>query len=137
MKKYMIFIFILIAFGLNADRMFKTEDLKELGLTDDEIAKLEEINSRYNKEKLQIYAELNLYKAKVEKELVAAEVNLAEVEKILKESLEWKLKAEMLEIRKRLEMRKLVGDEKWQKITVWFKNIRQEFRDKTDKDRKK
>ncbi len=130
MKKYMIFILLLLALSLNADRMFKADDLKKLGLTEDEIAKIEEINSRYNKEKLQIYAELNLYKAKVEKELLAAEVNLNEVEKILKESLEWKLKAEMVEIKKRLEMKKLVGDEKWQKITAWFKERREKIKDR-------
>jgi len=130
MKKYMIFILMLLALSINADRMFKADDLKKLGLTEDEIAKIEEINSRYNKEKLLIYAELNLYKAKVEKELLAAEVNLNEVEKILKESLEWKLKAEMVEIKKRLEMKKLVGDEKWQKITAWFKERREKIKDR-------
>ncbi|MBN2545859.1 MAG: hypothetical protein JXB50_08685, partial [Spirochaetes bacterium] len=131
------FIFILLAFSLNADRFFKADELKKLGLTDIEISQIEDINLKYNREKQQIYAELNLYKAKIEKELVASEVNLNEVEKILKESLEWKLKAEMLEIKKRIEIRKFIGEEKWQKITAWFKERRQNLRDKRDKNSKK
>jgi len=41
---------------------------------------------------------------------------MKEVERILKESLEWKLKSELAEIRRRVEIRKILGEARWEKF---------------------
>lgn len=112
----MIF-FISMCFSLFS---FPFDKLKEAGLTDEQIKKVQEIYFKYDKIKREAKAELGILKAKIQKELLAENVNMVEVEKLLKESLNWKLKIEMSNIQKRIELKKLLGEENLQKLRFLF-----------------
>ena len=45
---------------------------------------------------------------------------MSQVERLLQSSVEWKLKSEMAEIRRRVEVRKMLGEQKWgQLLRAW------------------
>jgi hypothetical protein len=88
----------------------------ELGLTNEELSMVMEIHDEARKQIREAQIELNLYKAQLEKLLFPPEINMKEVERILKESLEWKLKSELAEIRRRVEIRKVLGEARWEKL---------------------
>lgn len=121
MKRTLSFLlaFFLITAGLYAFP-YSADKLKEAGLNDQEIKKVEEIYLKYQNEKKKATAELNIIKAKIDKELIADNVNMTEVEKLMRESLEWKLKIEMANIQKRIELKKLLGENRLQKLRWIF-----------------
>lgn len=98
--------------------------LRELGLTDEEMLRVIEIRENTQKVQREAQIELNLYKAQLEKLLFPAEVDMKEVERLLKASLEWKLKLEFAEVRKRVEIRKILGEDRWEKLLHLLANRR-------------
>lgn len=136
MKKILLlFVIFFVITNLSAMKMLSDNELKNIGLSDPEIAKIKEIYGKYDKEKKLAIAELNIYKAKIEKELLAENVNITEIEKLLRESHEWKIKAEMAEIKIRVETKKLLGEDKWQKMVGFF--MKKKFDDDGKKDKNK
>jgi hypothetical protein len=55
---------------------------------------------------------------------------MRQVEKLLRDSMEWKVKIELAEINKRVELRKILGEEKWKKLVNYLE------RKKTDTEKK-
>ena len=60
----------------------------------------------------------------LEKLLIDIDPNMRDVERILKDTTEWKLKSEMAEIRRRVEIRKVMGEEKWEEFLQILRVIR-------------
>ena len=102
------------------DPQILTQLLNKLELTEKEIEKAVEIQREANNVKREMTLELNLIQAQLEKLLYPVEVDLKEVEALLRASLEFKLKAELAEIKRRVEWRKLLGEEKWERLLWMF-----------------
>ena len=98
--------------------------LQRLGLSSEEIELAVQIEQDANRTKREAGLELNLLKAQLEKELFQTDVDMQQVEKLLRTSLEWKMKAELAEIARRVELRKLLGEDRWEKLLLALKNRR-------------
>lgn len=127
MKKMWLICLLLcmISAGAFAQRIDDPQILRELGLKEEEIIQIMKIQGETEKVKRESQIELNLYKAQLEKILFSPDVDLEEVEKILRASMEWKLKSELAEIRRRVEIRKILGEERWEKFLSTLKMRRQ------------
>lgn len=92
---------------------YDPELLKEIGLKQNQINKIMKIMEETARIKREAQIELNLRKAQLEKLLFPIDVDMEAVERVLRESLEWKYKADLAEIKARVEIRKIMGEEKW------------------------
>ncbi|MBA7649179.1 hypothetical protein ES703_56973 [subsurface metagenome] len=127
MKKMWLICLLLcmIAAGAFTQGIDNPQILRELGLKEEEIIRIMKIQGETEKVKREAQIELNLYKAQLEKILFSPDVDLEEVEKILRASMEWKLKSELAEIGRRVEIRKIMGEERWEKFLRVLKMRRQ------------
>jgi len=119
-----VFLCLLTASAF-AQRIDNLQVLRDLGLTEDEINRIIEIQEEKEKEKREAQIELNLYKAQLEKLLFPADIDMKEVERLLRESMECKLKYELAEIRSRVAIRKILGEERWTKFLRVLKKHRE------------
>ena len=92
---------------------YDPELLKKIGLKQNQINKIMNIMEQTARIKREAQIELNLRKAQLEKLLFPIDVDIEAVKKVLRESLEWKYKADLAEIKARVEIRKIMGEEKW------------------------
>lgn len=130
MKKiwFVSLLLCMIASGAFAQAIDSPQILRELGLTEEEITQVMKIQRETQKVQIEAQIELNLYKAQLEKILFYTDVDMKEVEKILKDSMEWKLRFELAEIRRRVEVRKIMGEERWEKFLRVWKMYKQKSR---------
>jgi len=116
----LMFAFLLLAAGAANSQMFDNPELHEkIALSESEIDRLNEISSKAQRVTREAQLELNLLKAQLEKLLFSPDVDMNEVEKILRTSLEWRLKGELAEIRERVELRKFLGEDRWRQAIRW------------------
>jgi len=108
-----LFIFSAVAYGEIAG---DTQVFGDLGCTEEEINQIITIQDETENVIRESRIELNLYKAQLEKLLFPTDVNMKEVEKILRASLEWKMKSELADIRRRVEIRKILGERRWERF---------------------
>ncbi len=130
MKKiwFISLLLCMIAAGAFAQEIDNPQILRKLGLTEEEIIQIMKIQRETQKVQIEAQIELNLYKAQLEKILFYPDVDMKEVEKILKASMEWKLRFELAKIRRRVEVRKIMGEERWEKLLRVWKMDKQKSR---------
>ncbi len=58
-----------------------------------------------------------MLKAQLRKLLFEEQVNMREVERMLRQSLEWELKERLAQIRRQVELRELLGDAKYARMS--------------------
>ena len=118
MKKILLILGFIVIFisGSFAQGFDNPQALRWLGLKEDEISRIMEIQQDAERIRKEAVLELNLYKAQLEKLLYSANVDMKEVEKILRESLEWKMQIELATIKSRVEVRRILGEERWTKL---------------------
>jgi hypothetical protein len=107
---------LLAVSSASAQNISNPELLERLGLNEDEMERMVEIQRNAAMEAREAQIELNILQAQLEKLLFPVDVDMREVEELLRASLEWKMIAELAEIRKRVETRKLLGDEGWEQL---------------------
>jgi hypothetical protein len=61
--------------------------------------------------------EIDVLRAQLRKLLFEEQVNMQEVERMLRQSLEWELKQRMAQIRRQVELRELLGDTKYARMS--------------------
>jgi hypothetical protein len=118
MKHFVLVGALLLLFGsmTAAQAIDNAEALKKFGLNEEEIERVMEIQNEMDRIIQETRIELNLLKAQLEKLLFDVNVDMQKVERILRESIEWKLKSELAEIKRRIEIRKIFGEQRWQKF---------------------
>ncbi len=123
------------AYALAADNF---AELQKLGLSEDEIRKVTDIEITSEQAKKEAQLELNILRAQLEKLLAGADPDMKQVEKLLRDSVEWKVKVELAEINKRVQIRKLIGEEKWRKLVNFLekRNAAKDDKAETEKDNK-
>jgi hypothetical protein len=93
------------------------EVLKRLDLNEQEVQKIREIFEETEKEIRQAHLEIDVLRAQLRKLLFEDQVNMREVEGMLRQSLEWELKERMAQIRRHVELRELLGDAKYARMS--------------------
>ncbi len=117
-RAILVLIFSLIIAGtVTAFEEKERAFLKEMGLTDQEITELIEINDNTQKTVQQAQAEINILRAQLEKHLISDQPNIKTAEKLLRSAMEWELKIRLAHIKRELDTRRLLGDKKWAELT--------------------
>ncbi len=118
MKKLaLIAAFLLLVVCVTAAQPIdNTEIFKKFGLNDEEIERVMATQMETERIIREARVELNLLKAQLEKLLFDIDVDMNSVERLLRQSIDWKLKSELAEIKRRVELRKLFGEERWAKF---------------------
>ena len=135
MKRFAVLLILLaIAGGLVSAQVPDIEQiLKRVELTEEEIEWFTAFQSEIDLQKKEAQIELNIAKAQLEKLLFPVDVDMKAVEKLLRSTVEWRLQLELTEIRWRVEVRKKLGDEKFEKLLRLIRLIQQQAQNqKTD-----
>jgi len=118
--KKLIFIVVL---GLLAGGFSYGQDwdnpavLGHLDLDQGQVEKIREIFEQTEREIREARLEIDVLRAQLRKQLFEEQVNMREVERLLRQSLEWELKERMAQIRRQVELRQLLGDAKYARMT--------------------
>ncbi|NOY10478.1 MAG: hypothetical protein GXP33_16715 [Spirochaetes bacterium] len=139
MKKIAVSMIILIAFagmvfsqdiGRNTflQEEYNYKVLKKLGFTDGEIKGLVKIQQESQQVILNAKAEMDIYKAELKKLLLSPDVNMRDVEKLLRKSMEWELKVRVAQIKRQVDSRKLVGERKWVQLVRYLQKRQAAYR---------
>ena len=91
--------------------------LKRLDLGEEEIANIREVFEKTEMEILEARLEIDILKAQLRKLLFQQQVNMREVERLLRDSLEWEMKERMAQIQRQVQLRTLLGDTKYARLT--------------------
>jgi hypothetical protein len=89
---------------------------QRLGLTEQQVSSLQEVAAREDRVVREAQAELNIYKAQLEKLLLDPDPDMKQVERLLRSSNDSRLKSQMAVIRRRVAMRKIMGEQKWEQF---------------------
>jgi hypothetical protein len=93
------------------------EVLERLDLDEQEVEKIREIFEKTEREIREARLEIDVIRAQLRKLLFEAQVDMREVERMLRQSLDWELKERMAQIRRQVELRELLGDAKYARMT--------------------
>jgi hypothetical protein len=92
------------------------ELLKRLELEEAEIEKIRGIFEETEKLIREARLEIDVLRAQLKKLLFQEQVNMREVERLLRQSLDWELKERMAQIRRQVELRELLGDGRYARL---------------------
>ena len=90
--------------------------LKRLDLGEEEIENIREAFEKTEKEIREARLEIDILKAQLRKLLFQQQVNMREVERLLRDSLEWEMKERMAQIQRQVQLRTLLGDTKYARL---------------------
>lgn len=117
-------LFLFVASAVSAQIPDYPALLQQLDLTQEQRERIMELRRQEARIRQEVQVELRLIKAKMEKLLLNKNVNIGEVENLLRSSLEWRYKMEMAQIRNRIEIRNLLGDEKYERLLLLMNRYR-------------
>ncbi|HUZ17941.1 MAG TPA: hypothetical protein VMV68_06115 [Spirochaetia bacterium] len=116
MKRLLPLLMLIIAPALlqaQADQPQARKYLHNIGVSDVDITKIFQTEYQTQRQVREVQLELNILRAELEKALFPVNADMHEVQRLLNESLQWKLKSELATINARVEIRKLLGDVKY------------------------
>jgi hypothetical protein len=131
MKRVLLTVLILL-FGAGlafAQDGIETPLLEKLGFSESEIGRIEQIRYEAQKTIQAAQAELEIYRARMKKLLLNAEADLREVEALLREAMTYELRIRLTQIEQELEIRRFLGEEKWDKLVRAMRARGQRARD--------
>jgi len=97
--------------------------VKRLGLTDQQAEQFVAIYVDSAADLAKARAEINVQKALLAKLLLDVNVGDREVEKVLRQAMEAELQARMVQIRRELAARKLIGDRRWTQLRELLRRL--------------
>jgi hypothetical protein len=114
----LFFVMGLLAVGFSyAQDWDNPEVLKRLDLDEQQVEKIRGIFEETEKDIRRSRLEIDVLRAQLRKLLFEEQVNMREVEQMLRQSLEWELKERMAQIRRQVELRELLGDAKYARMS--------------------
>jgi len=116
-RKALILVILIAAAAALGAQEYDQKFLKNQGLTEDQIARLTEVQDKYREEIQKARADSNVLKARLAQLLVGANVDMGQVEKTVKEAADLDVKIKLAQIRQEIALRKLLGDKRWAEIT--------------------
>jgi hypothetical protein len=111
--------------ALSAQGFDETALYERLGVEDDEIERIRETGYEAAELTREAGVEQKLIQARMEKLLLSPNPDMAAVEALLRESLEWKLKVELAKIERSVEVRRILGEERWLELLQMRRRIRE------------
>ncbi len=119
-----LFSFVLIPVFAQQQADISDKVLKRLGFSANEIESITKVYEETQKTVMNAKAEIDIYRAELKKLLLSSDVDMIQVEKLLRKSLEWELKMRLAQIEREVKIRKLVGDRKWARLVQYFRRLR-------------
>jgi len=117
-RAVLIVVLVLLAVGFSYGQDWDNpEFLERLDLDEEEAQRIGEIFEETEREIRQARLEIDVLKAQLRKLLFEEQVNMREVERMLRQSLEWELKERLAQIRRQVELRELLGDAKYARMS--------------------
>lgn len=90
--------------------------LKRLELGEEEMENIRGVFEQTEKEIREARLEIDILKAQLRKLLFLQQVNMREVERLLRDSLEWEMKERMAQIQRQVQLRTILGDAKYARL---------------------
>ncbi len=125
MMKKIAILFFMMSSLLWGQSFNNQQLLNRIGLDETQIEEILEMEEEFTIVKREAAVEQNFYKAQLERLLLKPNPNMAEVEEVLRNSMEWKLKETLAGINHRVEVRKIVGEERWVRLLRLTAELRQ------------
>ena len=118
MKRTLLIIAVALSAAafVSAQSMYSEDLLKRAGFDEAQIKKATTMQTKAAEAQKVDQVDLNLFRAQLEKELLATDPDMAKVEKLLRGSADQRVKMEMGQIRLRVELRKLAGEDRWTRL---------------------
>jgi hypothetical protein len=123
-----LLIFAVTGLALAQDGI-ETPLLERLGIPQEDIERIEQLRYEAQKTIQAAEAELAIYRARIRKLLLNAEADLREVEKMLREAMNYELRIRLTQIEQELKIRRLLGEENWDKVVRAMRSRGQRDRD--------
>jgi Spy/CpxP family protein refolding chaperone len=89
---------------------------QRLGLSEEQTGQVREIFERTDKVVREARAEIDVLKAELRRLLLREPVDMEQVEKRLRSSLEWEYRLRLAQIRRQVDLRKVLGDETYARL---------------------
>ncbi len=128
MKRTVITLLILLAaaFFSQAQALEDAEAklLERFGLSAEQIEELQDTRFELEQEIQKAQAEINVFKAELAKILISNKPDLKQIERLLRESIEWEIKIRLANIRRELAYRQALGDKQYARFVEAVKSIR-------------
>ena len=90
--------------------------LERLDLSQEEAEKIREIFEQTEREIREARLEIDVIRAQLRKLLFEEQVDMRQVERMLRQSLDWELQERLAQIRRQVELRQLLGDAKYARM---------------------
>jgi uncharacterized coiled-coil protein SlyX len=118
MKRIIVVLCILAlaATLAGAQEAVKSQLARRLGLTEQQAESFIAIYTDSAEELARARADVNVQKALLAKLLLDADANDREVEKVLRQAMEAEIQVRMIQIRRELAGRRLIGDKRWRQL---------------------
>ena len=125
MKRIIAFLGLLAfaASSAGAQEAVQAQLAKRLGLTDQQTERFVAIYADTAADLAKARAEINVQKALLAKLLLDADASEREVERILRQAMDAEVQVRMIQIRRELAARKLIGDRKWLQLRELLKRL--------------
>ena len=130
------FIFVLMIMTLTVTVLYAQDILDprlltQIGLSNEEIEEIQEIQYQADKKIREAHVEMNILKAQLEKLLLNEDPNMQQVRKTIEETLQWRIRTEIATVEARIQIRKKMGSENWEKMLKLRKQIQQRIQNNT------
>ncbi len=118
MKRKVVAV-LLLALAAGAAFAQTDEDRRtwqRLGLSEEQIGQVREIFERTDKVVREARAEIDVLKAQMRRLLLNEPVDMQQVEKQLRAGLEWEYRLRLAQIRRQVDLRRVLGDETYARL---------------------
>ena len=92
------------------------EMLRDLGLGDKEIEEVTALQEQFREMRIETFLERNVIKAQLAQELHNADADEADINRMLERASELRLAQEQAQVRTYLQIRQMLGEEKWTEL---------------------
>lgn len=116
-------ILTLVASLAGGQEAVRNQLVKRFGLTEQQAEKFIAIYADSEVELAKARAEINVQKALLARLLLDVEVSEREVEKVLRQAVEGEVQVRMIQIRRELAARKLIGDRRWMQLREMLRRV--------------
>ena len=125
MKRIIVFLGMLAAFAsaAGAEEAIQARLVKRFGLTDQQAERFVAIYAESAADLAKARAEINVQKALLAKLLLDVAASEREVERILRQAMDAELQVRMIQIRRELAARKLIGDRRWLQLRELIRRL--------------
>ena len=98
------------------DFSLEPEVLLRLGVTEEELGQMQEVDTSTRAAKREAQIELEILTARLKRALLPTDPRMREVEELLREAMDWEFRMRLADIRRQIRIRQVLGDERYTRI---------------------